>query len=145
MQHVGMASIYGIDGRVAYVGVATLLGDGIINDVSITDDFSSEFLYNKNGNPTGVKISNRQLHVDIAFTPIGQTTSAAKTMTTLIDPYSRVRLSNFPLTFNGLYNYRGGLRITQSNKGRTVMIIPLIAFPDGASAYEMSSVSKKDV
>jgi len=145
MTNYGTATIWGIDGVVRYVGMASLLGDGVINDVGFTDDFNTEYLYNKNGNATGVKVSNRQLHVEIAFTPIGSSLTRAKSMVTLLAPFSRVRLSNFPYPFSGYYNYSGGMRVTQSNTGRTLMIIPLVAFPGGASAYQMSTVIKTDV
>lgn len=106
----GRAAIFGIDGTLAYTGVATTRAQ--IASIGVTHEENMAFIQASNGDTIGAASSNQRQSIQIEFTPTAapgdQTYTGAITAMVKPTPLAVVALSGFGNSeLDGNWNFGG--------------------------------------
>ena len=149
---VGKATIYNIDGTVAYSGVidnagtaGTMgVGDNFVQSIGITDEVDMTELRDAKGNVQGYDLYNHRRTATLEIIPIGSTVDAAASKTILPKPGASVQVAEIAGetstetempglavasaaggSANGVYwTYIGGGSVTMSNTDTLRISLP---------------------
>lgn len=125
----GRAAIYGIDGTIAYTGVASTEAE--IQGMNLTDDFDSTDLMNRDAEVIGTASRNprQSITVDVVIVQApggGQSIATAKGNFALPAQMAIVALADFGITaLNGDWNYAGGGTAAFTTDGYMRLSLPL--------------------
>lgn len=138
MTLTGKASIAGINGTVAWTGVASLAaGNHLLQSAKMQDQFDLNELRDQVGEPAGLAKTNHRQEITIDFVPVAvsgtNTIANAKVGLQLPPPLAQVTLASFDEpagatgfnTINGVWAYVGGGEIGLTNEGYAKMTLPL--------------------
>ena len=126
---VGSATVYGVDGTVAYGTVAA--GDNYMQSVNLTDEADTAEARNQKGNVFGYNLYNfrRTATFEIIFFDTTEALAAAEVELPL--PGAIVTIAQdaetgntFPTPIAGTWNYIGGGTISMSNTDILRMTLP---------------------
>jgi len=149
---VGKATIYNIDGTVAYAGVVDnagtagtmAVGDNFVQSIGVTDEVDMTELRDAKGNVQGYDLYNHRRTATLEIIPIGATVDAAAGKTILPTPGASVQVAEVAgesstatempgvavasasgSTSNGVYwTYIGGGSVTMSNTDTLRISLP---------------------
>ena len=150
---VGKATIYNIDGTVAYSGVIDNAGtagtmavdDNFVQSIGITDEVDMTELRDAKGNVQGYDLYNHRRTATLEIIPIGSTVDAAASKTILPKPGASVQVAEITTdgtdttqempglaianaaggSANGVYwTYIGGGSVTMSNTDTLRISLP---------------------
>lgn len=128
-QHHGRAAIYGIDGKIAYSGIATTESE--IQGANFTEDFDVSEIMDRNAEVIGATSRNprQSLTIDMHIVQAAggtQSIATAKGNWTKPTPMAIVVLSEFGIAdIDGEWNYAGGVTAAFTPEGYMRMTVPL--------------------
>ena len=126
---VGNATIYGVDGTVAYGTVA--VGDNYMQSVNLTDDVDTTEARDQKGNVFGYNLYNFRRTATFEIIFIDTTEGGAAVEAVLPTPGSVITIDqdaetgdSLPVVLVGTWNYIGGGSISGSNTDLMRMTLP---------------------
>ena len=126
---VGNATIYGVDGTVAYGTVA--VGDNYMQSVNLTDDVDTTEARDQKGNVFGYNLYNFRRTATFEIIFIDTTEAGAAVEAVLPAPGSIITIAqdteagdSLPVVLVGTWNYIGGGSISGSNTDLMRMTLP---------------------
>lgn len=126
---VGNATIYGVDGTVAYGTVA--VGDNYMQSVNLTDDVDTTEARDQKGNVFGYNLYNFRRTATFEIIFIDTTEAGAAVEAVLPTPGSIITIAqdaesgdSLPVVLVGTWNYIGGGSISGSNTDLMRMTLP---------------------
>ena len=126
---VGNATIYGVDGTVAYGTVA--VGDNYMQSVNLTDDVDTTEARDQKGNVFGYNLYNFRRTATFEIIFIDTTEAGAAVEAVLPAPGSIITIAqdteagdSLPVVLAGTWNYIGGGSISGSNTDLMRMTLP---------------------
>jgi len=126
---VGNATIYGVDGTVAYGTVA--VGDNYMQSVNLTDDVDTTEARDQKGNVFGYNLYNFRRTATFEIIFIDSSEAGAAVEAVLPAPGSIVTIAqdaesgdSLPVVLAGTWNYIGGGSISGSNTDLMRMSLP---------------------
>lgn len=127
----GKAAVFGLDGTMAYTGLATTENEP--QSIDYTDQFTTATLKDKKGWTKGMAATDRQGQLTITFYPFDPASpsvlATARSKVVLPAMLATVTLASFSVDeIDGTYNYIGGGKIRLSNEGYIAMDLPLSRF-----------------
>lgn len=135
----GRASVFAIDGTLAYTGVATI--DNEVQAANMTDEFDVVELMDRRGEVIGKAARNRRRTLTIDFIPTDastsnpQTEAGAKANVAFPDKLALVTLASFGITdIDGDWNYVGGGTVGMTAEGYIRMTLTLARNGDTPAA-----------
>jgi len=127
--YIGIVTVFGIDGTIAYTGLATT--DSLLESASLEDTTEEHEAKDRWGEVVGMKLFNPRTNITINFYPAKEAGSgaiaAAKDNVALPAKGSKVTIADMPgSAFDGttwLYIQGGTIELT--NTGDAKMVLPL--------------------
>ena len=131
MTLTGRAAVFGVNGAIAYTGVAAPSAQ-VLQSAELTDNFDLAELKSQVGEIIGLAKTNHRREFKIDFVPSSDGTSGNNTLANarlslkLPTPLSQVVTSGFDhADYNGNWTYIGGGTISVSGEGYCKMTLPL--------------------
>ena len=136
---VGNATVYGVDGTVAYG--STTIGENYMQSINLTDEMDTAEARDQRGNVFGYNLYNhrRTATFEIIFYAASEANAAAEML--LPSPGAVITIAQdaedgatLPAEVAGTWNYTGGGTITGSNTDLMRMSFPCSRYADPAGA-----------
>ena len=136
MTQTGRAAVYGLNGAVAYSGVASPSAQ-LLQSAELSDEFDKAELKDSTGEIIGLARTNHRRTFTIDFIPVAvpgvgnatNTLASARGALKVPAPLAQVITSGFDHEdYNGNWVYNGGGKIRFSGEGYCKMTLPLIQF-----------------
>ena len=135
---VGNATVYGVDGTVAYGSV--VVGDNYMQSVNLTDDVDTAEARDQKGNVFGYNLYNFRRTATFEIIFIDTTEAGAAAEVVLPAPGALVTIAqdtesgdSFPVILIGAWNYIGNGSISASNTDILRMSLPCSKYCDDAT------------
>ena len=134
---VGNATVYGVDGTVAYGTIS--IGENYLQSVNLTDEMDTAEARDQRGNVFGYNLYNhrRTATFEIIFYAASEAAAAAEML--LPSPGAVITIaqdaedgSTLPADIAGTWNYTGGGTITGSNTDLMRLSFPCSRYADPA-------------
>ena len=135
---VGNATVYGVDGTVAFGTVA--IADNYMQSMNLTDDVDTAEARDQKGNVFGYNLYNFRRTATFEIIFIDATEAGAAAEVKLPAPGALVTIAqdaesgdSFPAILNGPWNYAGGGSISASNTDILRMSLPCSKYNNDAT------------
>ncbi len=135
---VGSATVYGVDGTVAYGTV--LVGENYLQSVNLTDDVDTAEARDQKGNVFGYNLYNFRRTATFEIIFIDTTEAGAAAEVKLPEPGATITIAqdsetgdSFPGELTGTWNYIGGGTISMSNTDILRMSLPCSKYNNDAT------------
>ena len=135
---VGSATIYGVDGTLAYGTV--VVSDNYLQSVNLTDDVDTAEARDQKGNVFGYNLYNFRRTATFEIIFIDTTEAGAAAEVKLPEPGATITIAqdsesgdSFPAELTGTWNYTGNGTVSMSNTDILRMSLPCSKYNNDAS------------